>query len=61
MDELLGKFGPVGVVVVPAIVIAAASIVDALVPSPAENSPLWYVKKVVGWLAVNVGNAKNAK
>ena len=61
MDELLGKFGPVAVVVVPAIVIATASIVDALVPSPDENSALWYVKKVVGWLAVNVGNAKNAK
>lgn len=61
MDELLGKFGPVGVVVVPAIVIATASIVDALVPSPTANSALWYVKKVVGWLAVNVGNAKNAK
>ena len=58
---ILAKFGPAGAVIVPAVVIAAASIVDALVPAPAANSPLWYVKKVVSWLAVNIGNAKNAK
>jgi hypothetical protein len=57
----LAKLGPVGVVVVPAVVIAGASIFDALVPTPAEDSVLWYVKKVVSWLAFNIGNAKNAK
>jgi len=60
--EMFGvSFGPVAAVVVPAVVIAGASIVDALVPTPTKGSVLWYVKVVVGWLAVNVGNAKNAK
>ena len=58
---ILGNLGPVVAVVIPAVVIAGASIIDALVPTPAENTTLWYVKKVVGWLAVNVGNARNAK
>ncbi len=61
IGSLIAKFGPTGAVIVPAVVIAAASIVDALVPTPAENTPLWYVKKLVSWLAVNIGNAKNAK
>ncbi len=61
MDTILERLGPVAAVVAPALVIAGASIVDALVPTPAEGSALWYVKRVVGWLAVNVGNAKNAK
>ncbi len=59
--SLLEKLGPVGAAVVPALMIAAASIIDAVVPTPAENTPLWYVKKVVSWLAINIGNAKNAK
>ena len=58
---VLATFGPVGAVVVPAVVIASASIVDALVPTPAEGSVPWYLKKVVGWLAFNIGHAKNAK
>ncbi len=61
MDGVLGSLGPVAAVVIPAVVIAGASIVDALVPTPAEGSVLWYVKKVVSWLAINIGNAKNAK
>lgn len=61
MDEILGGFGPVAVVVVPALVIASASIFDALVPTPLEGTPLWYVKRVIAWLAVNVGHAKNAE
>ncbi len=59
ISTILAKVGPAGVVIVPAVVIAGASILDALVPLPAEGSALWYVKKVVAWLAVNIGNAKN--
>ncbi len=58
---ILEKLGPVGAAAIPAMLIAAASIIDAVVPTPAENSPLWYVKKVVSWMAFNIGNAKNAK
>jgi hypothetical protein len=61
VGSLIEKLGPVGAAVVPALVIAAASIIDAVVPTPAENTPLWYVKKAISWLAMNIGNAKNAK
>lgn len=59
VNTILGNIGPAGAVIVPALVIAGASILDALVPLPAEGSALWYLKKVVAWLAVNIGHAKN--
>ena len=59
VNTILANIGPAGAVIVPALVIAGASILDALVPMPVEGSALWYVKKVVAWLAVNIGHAKN--
>ncbi len=59
VNTILGNIGPAGTVIIPALVIAGASILDALVPMPTEGSGLWYVKKVVAWLAVNIGHAKN--
>ncbi|GEM_PF-5599980 len=59
VSTILEKLGPSGAVIVPAVVIAGASILDALVPMPKQGTVLWYVKKVVAWLAVNIGNAKN--
>jgi len=58
--KVIDALGPTAAVI-PAVVIAGASIFDALVPLPKEGTMLFYVKKVVAFLAVNFGNAKNAR
>ena len=59
--ELIEKLGPWAIIVIPALISAAASILDAMFPQPAEGSLWYYVRKVVSWLAVNIANAKNAR
>ena len=41
------------------IVVAAAAAIAAILPQPAEGSKWSLVRKVVDFLAINVGNAKN--
>ena len=41
------------------IVIAAAAAIAAIFPAPAEGSKWSLIRKVVDFLAINVGNAKN--
>lgn len=41
------------------IVISAAAAVSAIFPVPAESSKWQIVRKVIDFLAINVGNAKN--
>lgn len=40
-------------------VIAAASAIAAVTPTPKDDGIVKAVMKVVNWLAINVGNAKN--
>lgn len=42
------------------IVVTAASGILILFPVPAQGSALWYVRKVIEWLALNLGQGKNA-
>lgn len=60
METVYSLFDPTAVVIFSVSVIAASSILDALVPMPAEGSALFWVKKIIGVLAVNVRNARNA-
>jgi len=46
---------------VAAYVIAGASAVAAVFPNPKVNAVLLILRKIVDCLAINVGNAKNAK
>lgn len=43
------------------IVVTAAAAIAALTPVPAEGSKWQIVRKVIDFLAINVGNAKNLK
>lgn len=43
------------------IVISAASAISAIFPVPAEGSKWVIVRKAIDFLAINLGNAKNAK
>lgn len=43
------------------IVVTAAAAIAALTPVPAEGSKWQVVRKVIDFLAINVGNAKNLK
>lgn len=42
-------------------VIAAASAISAVTPTPKDDGIVKFLKKVVDWFALNIGNAKNAK
>ncbi len=42
-------------------VVAAAATIAAIFPAPAEGSKWGYVRKVIDFLAINIGNAKNVK
>lgn len=42
------------------VVVTAAAAVAAIFPVPAEGSKWQIVRKVIDFLAINVGNAKNA-
>lgn len=43
------------------IVVTAAATIAAATPVPAEGSKWQIVRKVIDFLAINVGNAKNIK
>lgn len=49
------------VIIAGSLVSCASSIISALVPMPKEGSAWVWIRKIVDLLAVNIGNAKNAK
>lgn len=62
MEAFFGFFDafPAWLVAVTAVVAAAAGI-TALTPTPKDDAALAKVRRVLDWLALNVGNAKNEK
>lgn len=40
-------------------VVTAASAVAALTPSPKDDGIVLVIRKIINWLALNVGNAKS--
>lgn len=51
---------PAWLVAITAVVTAAAGI-TALTPTPKDDAVLGKVRKVLDWLALNIGNARNEK
>jgi len=45
---------------VAALIVAAAAAIAALTPTPDDDSMVAKIKKVVDWLGLNFGHAKNA-